>query len=294
VELRQLEAFVAVAEERNFTRAAARLYVAQSGLSATIRTLERELRATLFLRTTRQVELTAAGAALLTEARRTLASARAAAEVVAAVEGVRQGSLTLGFVQASSMFDLPGLLVRYRRLYPDIELSLRQGNSEELGRRLSERSVDVVFRANVDESPANLVSVPLAQSRLVFACSPEHTLANQTAVKLSTLSELPLVSYPPGWGTRALSDRAFRGIGMEPRYAFEVNDIPTLLGLVEIGLGAALIPDAIAARSHRLRRVAIDGPAWDYVIAAESLAPSPQNPAARALWAMLADGDRTD
>ena len=71
MELRQLEAFVAVAEERNFTRAAARLYVAQSGLSATIRSLERELQAHLFTRTTRRVELTAAGGALLAEARRT-------------------------------------------------------------------------------------------------------------------------------------------------------------------------------------------------------------------------------
>src|SRR5437762_2370234 len=114
MELRQLEAFVAVAEERNFTRAAARLYVAQSGLSATIRSLERELGAPLFLRTTRHVELTAAGQALLGEARRTLASAHAAADAVAAIEGLRRGTLTLGIMQASSLFGLPRLLARYR------------------------------------------------------------------------------------------------------------------------------------------------------------------------------------
>jgi DNA-binding transcriptional LysR family regulator len=92
MELRQLEAFVAVAEERNFTRAATRLYVTQSGLSATVRSLERELQTSLFSRTTRRVELTAAGSALLGVARQTLASARAAVEVVAAVEGVRKGT----------------------------------------------------------------------------------------------------------------------------------------------------------------------------------------------------------
>jgi DNA-binding transcriptional LysR family regulator len=288
MELRQLEAFVAVAEEQNFTRAAARLYVAQSGLSATIRGLERELQAPLFLRTTRRVELTAAGAALLNEARRTLASARAAAEVVAAVEGVHRGALMLGIVQASSMFDLPGLLTRYRRAFPGIELKLRQASSAELGRLLDEHSVDVIFRARFDEQSSNLVSVPLARSPLVFACSPGHDLAELGRVDVLALSQYPLVSYPLGWGTRELSDRAFRAVGAEPHYAFEVNDIPTLLSLVEAGLGAAVIPDAIAERGRRLRRIGIRGPRRDYVIAAETLAPRPENPAARALWEMLA------
>src|SRR5580658_4103475 len=108
MELRQLDAFVAVAEERSFTRAAARLYLAQSGLSATIRSLERELHAPLFVRSTRRVELSPAGTILLPEARRTLASARAAKDAVAAVEDVQRGTLTLGVVQSGWLFDLAG------------------------------------------------------------------------------------------------------------------------------------------------------------------------------------------
>jgi DNA-binding transcriptional LysR family regulator len=291
MELRQLEAFVAVAEERNFTRAAARLLVAQSGLSATIRGLERELKAPLFSRTTRRVELTAAGAALLDQAQRTLASARAAVQVVAAVQGVRRGTLTLGIVQASSMFDLPGLLARYRRAYPGIELRLQQASSAELSRLLGERSVDVIFRAGSGEPLPGLVSIPLARSPLVVACNADHSLADETAVELRALSGIALVGYPIGWGTRDLSDRAFHAIGVEPHYAFEVSDIPTLLNLVEAGLGAALVPDAIAAaRGNQLRRIAIKGPRWDYVIAAETLVPKPENPAAQALWTILAEG----
>src|SRR5580704_6085420 len=122
MELRQLDAFVAVAEERNFTRAAARLFLAQSGLSATIRTLEKELRAPLFVRSTRRVDLTPAGAALLPEARRTLASARAAADAVAAVEGLERGTLTLGVMQSVWLSGLPSLLAQYRSAYPGIEL----------------------------------------------------------------------------------------------------------------------------------------------------------------------------
>src|SRR4051794_7585423 len=101
MELRQLEAFLAVAEERNFTRAAARLHLAQSGLSATVRSLERELRALLFVRSTRRVDLTPAGAALVPEARRALASARAGADAVRAVEGLQRGTLSLGVMQAA-------------------------------------------------------------------------------------------------------------------------------------------------------------------------------------------------
>src|SRR5258708_114352 len=106
MELRQLEAFLAVAEDRNFTRAAARLHLAPSGLSATTRSLEKALRALLFVRSPRRVAPPPAGAALPPEARRTLASARAAADAVAAVEGLERGTLTLGVMQAGWLFDL--------------------------------------------------------------------------------------------------------------------------------------------------------------------------------------------
>src|SRR6476661_8759254 len=125
MELRQLEAFVTVAEERNFTRAAARLHIAQSGLSATVRSLERELRTVLFVRSTRKVDLSAAGAALLPEARRTLAAALAASSAVASVEGLHRGTLTLGVMQSSELFDLSGRLARYRSRFPGIRLKLQ-------------------------------------------------------------------------------------------------------------------------------------------------------------------------
>jgi DNA-binding transcriptional LysR family regulator len=292
MELRQLEAFVAVAEERNFTRAAARLHVAQSGLSATIRSLERELKVPLFSRTTRHVELTAAGEALLAEARRTLSSAHAAVEAVAAVQGVRRGTLTVGIMQ-TPLFDLPGLIARYRSAYPGIELRIQQAGSTELGRLLSERSVDVIFRAVADES-SGFVSIPLARSSLAVVCNADHALAGNAAVDLRTLSGSALVGYPLGWEVRTLSDRALRSSGVEPRYAFEVNDTRTLLDLVEIGLGVAVFPEAIAApRGARLREIAISGRRWDWTVRAEALAPGPSNPAARALWTMLPDQEPT-
>lgn len=287
MELRQLKAFVAVAEDRNFTRAAARLHLAQSGLSATIRSLERELGATLFSRTTRHVELTAAGEVLLDEARRTLGSAHAAVQAVRAVEGVRRGTLALGIMQATSLFDLPRLLARYRSAYPEIELRLQQASALELGRLLAERRVDVIFRAASDEV-SGLASISLGRSPLVVVAGADFPLVDRAGVDLRTLSGSALASFPLGWALRTLSDRALRANGLEPHYDFEVDDAQTLLDLVEVGLGAAVVPQAMAsARGTRLRQAPIRGFRWDWTITAQTLPPGPPSPAARALWAML-------
>lgn len=137
MELRHLQHFVAVAEDQHFTRAAERLMVSQSGLSASIRALERELRAPLFVRTTRRVTLTEAGRALLAEAERILAQVRAAHEAVAAVQGVVRGTLSVGTEQCIAGVDVAGLLAAFRRRHPDVEIRLRQTGSGALGEEVA-------------------------------------------------------------------------------------------------------------------------------------------------------------
>jgi DNA-binding transcriptional LysR family regulator len=115
------------AEERHFTRAARRLHIVQSGLSASIRALERELDAPLFVRSTRRVELTQAGRALLPEARRTLAAATAAGDAVAAVQGLLRGTLAVGTMQIlPPAVELVAVLGRFHAEHPGVELRLRQ------------------------------------------------------------------------------------------------------------------------------------------------------------------------
>src|SRR5581483_9448598 len=113
MELRRIEHFVAVAEERHFTRAARRAHIVQSGLSASIKALERDLGTPLLVRSTRRVELTAAGEAFLVEARRVLAAVAAAREAVAAVQGLLRGTLAVGIMQAHAAVDLPAVLGRF-------------------------------------------------------------------------------------------------------------------------------------------------------------------------------------
>jgi DNA-binding transcriptional LysR family regulator len=288
MELRQLEAFVAVAEERNFTRAAAHLHVAQSGLSATIRSLERELHAELFIRTTRQVALAPAGEALLSEARRTLASARHAADAVAAVEGVERGTLTLGVLQASTLVDLPGLLQRYRKAYPGIHIAFRQASSADLARLLADREVDVIFTTESDDAPLEFLSIPLLRTPLVIAFSSTDRLAGRWAIPLKALRDRVQVGFPPGWGIRILTDKAMIDAGVQPTYEFEVNDTNTLLDLVEGGLGVTVIAEALVELLRpQLEWVPIKGRQWEWVVAAQALGPTPPNPATRALWEML-------
>lgn len=286
MELRQLEAFVAVAEERNFTRAAARLFVAQSGLSATIRSLEKDLRAPLFVRSTRRVDLTPAGATLLPEARRTLASARAAADAVAAVEGLERGTLTLGVMQSVWLSGLPNLLARYREAYPGISLKLQHASTTELLRLLHEGAADITFATALDQATPDILSFPLFHSPLVV-CTTDADLGRQNTVRLRALAERSHVGFPAGWGIRILVDNAIRSAGLEPRVDLEVNDTNTLLDLVEAGLGVAVIPEAIARLRPNLHTLTIRDGSWDWTIGAQTLAPMPANPAARALWAML-------
>jgi DNA-binding transcriptional LysR family regulator len=286
MELRQLEAFVAVAEERNFTRAAARLYLAQSGLSATIRSLEKDLRAPLFVRSTRRVDLTPAGTALLPEARRTLAFARGAADAVAAVEGLQRGTLTLGVMQSGWLFDLPGLLARYRAAYPRIKLKLQHASTTELGRLLHDGAVDITFATAFDETPSEVVSIPLVRSPLVV-CTTDSTLVHQDTISLAALAKREQVAFPAGWGITILVDSVLSTAGIEPRVDLEVNDTNTLLDLVEAGLGVAIIPEAIARLRPNLHQITISDGSWNWTIGAQILAPTPVNPAARALWAML-------
>src|SRR5260370_19031886 len=122
MELRQLERFLAVAEQGHFTRAASRCRISQSALSASIRSLERELDSRLFVRTTRKVELTEAGRVLLEEARRTLGAAASARESVLAVRGLLPGSLRVGGIPTPGLLDPAALLARFRHHHPTVDI----------------------------------------------------------------------------------------------------------------------------------------------------------------------------
>ncbi len=286
MELRQLEHFVAVAEESHFTHAAELLQISQSGLSASIRALEAELGTPLFVRSTRRVELTEAGRVLLAESHRTLASVAAAQDAVAAVRGLLRGTLSVGGEQCLGVVDLPAQLARFRAAHPGVEIRLRFGGSAQLIDLLAAGRLDVALVAVTGPAPRGVDLTPLAAEPLVVLCHPDHDLARQREVDLEALHGLTFVGFQPDWAARVLADRAFAAAGLPHRVELEVNDVHTLLDLVGHNLGMAIVPRPIAAKKqHTLHIAALRGdlPSWQ-VAAAASENPSP---AARALLAQL-------
>ena len=288
MELRQLEHFVAVAQECHFTRAAQRLHIAQSGLSASIRSLEKELGATLFLRSTRQVQLTAAGQALLVEALRALSASNAAKEAVAAVQGLLRGSLSIGSLQCLHAVHLPTLLAGFLHEHPALEIRLRQGGSDELVEQVRTGRLDIAFVSRPTRDPENVVVSPLESEPLVLACAPGHPAAAKPTAKLQDLMDEQFVDFPPSWSTRDLADRVLTAAGVERRVALEVTDVHSLLDLVACGLGVALVPSSFSVKTDQVRFIELDGevPAWETV----SVTADPPSPAAAVLLSQVHAG----
>lgn len=249
MELRQLEHFVAAAEELHFTRAAQRVNIVQSGLSASIGALERELGAKLFVRSTRAVRLTQEGEVLLTQARQILSAAATARAAVAGVAGGMGGRLTIGIMQCFRR-GLTEALAAFHAEHPRVELRLVQAPSLELLDRVAAGTLDLAF-ACARTAPAGVLLTPLDDQPMVFACHAGHPLAAQATVSLRETVEEDFVDYPPGWGSRTVVDAALADHGLRRRLACEVGDTDTLLDLVAHGLGVAVLPPNLDAR-HRL------------------------------------------
>lgn len=248
MELRQLRQFVVLAETLNFHRAAERLHMAQPPLSASIRKLEEEFGVVLFNRETRGVSITAAGGILLEHARSTLRNVdelrRSATECATGA----QGRLVLGFAGTASYTLLPDLIPRFQELYPRIELVLHESTTRELIAGLAEHTVDAALLRTplFDECDADLITVQ--NDHFVLAVHPGNALALRDCVTLAELADQPLITYSREKvpAMHALLKLAFRHAGIVPRVVQEVVQVPTAIGLVESGLGVALVPSATA------------------------------------------------
>lgn len=288
MELRQLATFVTVAEELSFTRAARRLNVVQSGVSASVQALERELGAQLFNRSSQRVALTEAGAVLLPAARRTLAEAAAARAAVDELSGRLGGTLAVGTMQSAAPIDLAAILGRFHARHPHVTVRLRHGpaGSAVLAQELLDEQLDLAFISLPGRPPAGLALRPLATETMVVVCPPGHALARQATVSLARLGQETFVDFPPGYGNRMVVDRAFAAAGVERSVPFEVADFAAAADLVRHGLGIAFLPAFAATPLDDLHilRVRARAPRWE--LSAATLA---ARPASAALRALLAD-----
>jgi DNA-binding transcriptional LysR family regulator len=292
MEIRQMEHFVAVAEEQSFTRAARRLSYVQSALSVSIQSLERELGVRLFDRTTHRVALTDAGEALLPYARQTLASVEQTRDVAAAVQGVLRGTVRIGLMQSFAFLDIADLLGRFHRQHPDVEIQVRPsaGGSQALVEDLRGGGIDIAF-VSVMEDPIGVSTTELGVEDVHLVGTAELLPPERARVELSGLAEMSFVDFPAGWAVRAAVDQAFAAAGVSRRVTIEVADVNTCLQLVGAGLGVALLPRSLLQRDSRLhtRRLA-SRLTWRVVMALPGNRPT--RAAARALAELVTESPR--
>jgi DNA-binding transcriptional LysR family regulator len=259
MELRQLEYFVAVAEEANFTRAAERVHISQSGVSAQVRALEAEVGAELFDRSARAARLTAAGAAALPHARAALAAAGALRHAVDDVNGLVRGRLEVGMITGCEVTPLFDALAEFHRAYPGIEIALQEDNSDRLIENVRSGTADVALIGAAAKPPAGLESLVIVDEGLIAGVGDGHPLWRRPDVALRELTAYEIVSLPVGTGIRSVFDQACAAAGLRPVIALEATAPGAVADLAVRGMGVAVLSASMARAHPGLRAVPVSG-----------------------------------
>ncbi len=243
MELRHLRYFVAVAEELHFGRAATRLYIVQPSLSQQIRQLEDELGVPLLRRTKRSVEMTDAGKVFLLEAQHILIQVQEAKRAAQRAARGEIGRLVIGYISSSTYDLLPMMLSEYRKLFPDIDVALREQTTQEQVRALEEESIQVGLLRLPINNP--MLHVEVVRREPIVCVLPEgHPLALHERIAVPLLANEPFVlqSRQRGGGYYAQLTNLCLAAGFSPNVIQEVTEMHTIVSLVAAGMGVSLVP----------------------------------------------------
>jgi DNA-binding transcriptional LysR family regulator len=249
VELRQLEHFVAVVEEGSFTRAAARLYMVQSSLSASLLALERELGTELFVRGHRGAELTDAGHAFEGPARTVLRETGNARDAVAQATGLLRGTARIATVPVPRSVDLGETIRRFQDEHPGVEVQVVRTGTSEVGRLVAAGQVDFGIAPPPKDTGPRLPFEPVLSTPLVVVCPGGHPLAGRQDLDAGDLvPDQQVIDLPRGWRARELFDELVEQHGARRPIRLEVDDWLEVLSMVSRGLGVAYGPEACIDR----------------------------------------------
>jgi len=243
MDVRHLSYLVLVAEERSFTRAAARAGVAQPALSRQIQKLEAELRVSLVDRTTRRVALTEDGLAVVAHARRILTEMDTIRDSMSRSTALLRGRITLGVTPTPGSVNVPELLADFHRRHPDVELAVREDVSVRLADQLRSDSIDLAVMSDIPPThQTGLELSRIAADPLRLVVSPAHRLAKRARVRMAELADDPFIAFRPPSTIRQTVTEACARAGFTPREQFETGDPWQAMRLAEAGLGVAFLP----------------------------------------------------
>lgn len=252
MELRQLQYAVQIAVERNFSRAAEKLHIAQPSLSQQLLKLEKEIGVLLFQRTTSSVELTHAGAVFVNKAQTILDMIEQLRQEMEDISQMKKGRLVVGSMPITGTTLLPLVLPAFQAAYPDIEVTLVEETSANLGQLTSHGQTDISLLALPLKEEA-LGYEPLLDEEIVLAVPPQHPLASRYSVErtgapvpLQELASEPFVALKKGQGLRQLTLELCKQAGFEPNIVVESTNMETVQALVAAGMGIAFVPSLIA------------------------------------------------
>lgn len=236
---RQLRAFVALAEERSFTRASAQVHLSQPAFSALIRSLEDEVGTRLFDRTTRSVELTAEGRVFEQSARRVLREAQEALADMRELAARRRGRVALAVLPALAAGWLPGVLARFHAEYPGIELDVADVLSEDCIERLRVGRADLALAATRVDTP-ELRTEAFCSDSFHLVCRRDHPLARRATLRLADLGAHPVIQLARNSSVRQYVEAAVHP--QQLKTVMELDQLSTVAGMVRAGLGVSVVP----------------------------------------------------
>ena len=242
MEIRQLRAFVAIAESGTFTAGALRVHVTQAAISMQIRQLETEIGAKVFVRAPRHVILTEAGEQLLRRARHILREHDAALDEIAELAGAERGRLRIGSASAMVLTEqLPAILKELRKQHPAADIAVTSGTSEVLVDQILAGEVDIAF-VSLPVDVRGIKTERLSQDQLVAIASPRHKLAKQKTISAYTLAGERLILGERGGNTRRLIDQFFAQAGATLHVAMELSRQQAIKRMVEEDMGVGIVP----------------------------------------------------
>ncbi|MBI1956196.1 MAG: LysR family transcriptional regulator [Acidobacteria bacterium] len=260
MELDQVTAFLEVARQHSFSRAAEKLYRTQPAISAQIRSLEQEFGQKLFDRSGRKIFLTPAGEVLYEYGEKLVALHRETLQRVREAQDAVAGKLVVGANEATCLYVLPQVFAGFKRKYPQVGISIYRNFSHKILQKMGEHQVDIGI-VTLPVSQNNLKVMPIFEDELQVVVPAKHPLAKRTSVKIEDLVPEPLI-FPKGGHTRELLDKIFRKYQNQLHISMELASVESIKKFVGVGLGISLLSRTYAemeTKSGVLKLVPLQG-----------------------------------